>query len=204
MLCPVLLASPALWWGASAQSHGCAHVAGKLHLPPCTGQDSHATVKAACLAPACGTGTQQPQARAGRLTGHSRYSHRLSGHRKALSSGALTTTPQPHQGPGTGTGSQPRAELVAWLGSSPGASQHMEHHQHSEVPEVPGMERCWGAPLGKGTSGPPGLSALTCDLAQAGSHGVPWHNSRAQSSPPSPGWGPPDMREGAGDPQCHG
>lgn len=82
---------------------------------------------------------------------------------------------------------------------APGASQHREHHQHNEVPEAPGMVRCWGAPLG-----PPGLSALTCDVAQTRSYGVPWHNSRTQSCSPSPGWGPPDMRAQAKDPLCQG
>lgn len=78
-----------------------------------------------------------------------------------------------------------------------GASQHMEHHQHNEAPEAPHMVGCWGAPQGKGISGPLGLSTLTCDLAQAGSHGFPWHKSKAQSCPPSPGWGLPDMTAGA-------
>lgn len=87
------------------EPHCVSHMAGKLHLPLSMGQDNH---HGGCMpGNARGTSTQQPQARAGQLTEHSQLSHRLSGHRKALSSSALTTTPQPHQGPGAGTGSQP-------------------------------------------------------------------------------------------------
>lgn len=99
-------------------------MAGQLHLPLSTEKDNPATMEVAGLAPARGTSTQQPQARAGQLIVHSQFSHRLSGHRKALSSSALAS---PHNHIKVQVLVQ-AASLKQNQWHALGASQHTEHY----------------------------------------------------------------------------
>lgn len=147
--------------------------------------------------------TAQPRARAGRMAAGSWFSlvcrkepaaagaHGHSGSGKALLRGALAT-PQPHQGPGAGTGGRPRAEPEGTLREHPGTalSRTADTPRWRRGPGDSGVaglrsmvtarlpSRCHRAhspsaatATGQGVAappGPPGLSALARGPAPAG------------------------------------